>query len=606
MRRAALLALVVVCVQPLAAADKHIGFGDSLTAGTSWPAACGTCPSIFDCTGGCNHDTGTNREKCGYVRRLENWLGAGHDVLNRGVGGEDTLEGVTRIDNVLDGQCGTPGDCVSVLLMEGTNDLNNNVMPEVAAANLETIAGKVKARNIDVVLMTTPRKVFRESNKNWKTYKNLVLGIATDEDLVPVNVWETLCPNDSCFNLNYWVTTSTGTVCAGPYDDALGHLDPDGYDVMTDLIKPVFPASPPSAPSTSAPSGDITDTTPDFVWPHVSAARWYELDVDGALSWWEAAAHCSGGTCTVDPGVTLATGAHSWRVRGRNLRGKGSYSAPRAFTIWNVPSVPSTSAPAGDFYDSDPMTAPFPWEPYTWNESSGATSYDLEVSDLGGVVLAQSFTSSICSASVCSASPAAGLAAAAHTFRVRAINPAAASAWSAGLGFQIYDSVPGAPTTYYPVGELFQSQPLYEWQELSNSTNYHLEVEDETMSVVVTDTFAASAVCIAGRCSIREGTTLAPGEHTWRVTASNPVGDGSPSVDQVFTLLDCPSSAPVPVTGNPITGTVTEQHCGVIQVANGGDYVVDPAADVTFHSRDGVEFYDGTSLAGTVATVVDK
>ncbi|MFQ5350703.1 MAG: GDSL-type esterase/lipase family protein, partial [Thermoanaerobaculia bacterium] len=434
---------LAVAVVPLSAATEFVAMGDSITAGSSWPFS---VESVFDCTGECSY--GPSGENCGHVRRLDSWidgwLGAGNHVVNEGVGAERTAAAVVRLPGVLDSQCpDSPGDCVAVILMHGTNDMCcSGVSPETARDNLGFMIDEAKSRNIDTLLMTVIRKVYAPNHNKWKTYKNLTLALAGTKNLQSVNPWLTLCAGTTCFNNKYWVDHPNSQCTApGEGDGDIGHLDPNGYNDLTDLIKAVFPAAAPAAAVPTAPTGDLTDTQPDFVWPEVGETRWYELDVDGATTWWEAAVYCTGGTCTVDPGVGLAKGAHSWRVRGRNLRGMGAWSADTPFTVWGIPGTPVPSDPAGQFFDPTPTSAPFGWEPYTWSEDPEATDYDLVVSDGGGPVLTQSFDSSIC-ISTCEASPGQGLGADSHTWTVQARNPGVSGPVSGSLAFEIFDSAP--------------------------------------------------------------------------------------------------------------------------------------------------------------------
>ena len=134
-----------------------------------------------------------------------------------------------------------------------------------------------------------------------------------------------------------------------------------------------------------------------FVWPEVATARWYQLEVDaGSTTWWEAAVHCAGGTCSVDPGAALAAGPHSWKVRGRNLLGMGAWSAVTNFVV-GPPPVPTPIAPTGELFESAPT--------YEWLEESCATEYDLEVRDAMNNLDAQAtnlLASTVCSAGRCS------------------------------------------------------------------------------------------------------------------------------------------------------------------------------------------------------------
>jgi lysophospholipase L1-like esterase len=76
----------------------------------------------------------------GYVPRLEillkTWID-GARVLNRGVPGEQTWEGLARLDDVLQ-ESGSK----YILIMEGTNDMTGGIPSETAAFNLEEMVKK--------------------------------------------------------------------------------------------------------------------------------------------------------------------------------------------------------------------------------------------------------------------------------------------------------------------------------------------------------------------------------------------------------------------------------------------------------------------------------
>jgi len=343
MRRILPLAIGLAMAAGAAGAlNKYVAIGDSIMAGSTWPVTCSICPVVFDCVAGCSA-TSAGRENCGFVPRLQTWLGSGNDVRNRGVGGQGTAAAVSLFDGEMDAECGTPGECIAVILMHGTNDMVN-VSLETVRDNLALMIDKAKSRNIDTLLMTIIRKGLDPNNATWLAYRNLVFDLAGTKNLQLVDPHVPLCPNTTCYNLNYWIDPHTQCVGGDPNP---GHVDPDGYEIMTDLVKDKFPGSVPLAPVPTSPTGDITDTTPDFVWPEVATARWYELDVDGATTWWEAAVHCPLGICTANPGVSLAPGAHAWRVRGRNLRGMGFWSADTDFA--NVECADPTQKDLAEF-----------------------------------------------------------------------------------------------------------------------------------------------------------------------------------------------------------------------------------------------------------------
>ncbi len=614
-RFAAALALALTAVAPLAAVNKYVAVGDSITAGSSWPASCGICPVVFDCTGGCA-GSAVGRENCGHVRRLESWLGAGNNVINEGVGGEDTSEALADFLNKLDPDCGSPGDCIAVLLMHGTNDMGGAVSPETAKANLSAMIDIAKGRKIDVLLMTIVRQVYDWDDPKWSSYRDKILALATAKNLQSVDPYAPLCnDNYACYNRNYWVdmppAQSGPTDCTPPGqgdtngNGAVGHLDPDGYDILTDKIKLAFPAAVPAAPAGATPTGDIAATAPNFVWSAVAGARWYQLEVDGSTTWWEGAAVCSGGTCTANPGVALPQGSHSWRVKGRNLRGLGAFSAAKNFVIWGTPETPVGSSPTGTFGDSDPMNPPFGWEPYSWSKPANATDYDLVVSNAGGPVLQQSFTSAICPGSTCNASPSAGLPMGSYTWTVQARNPAVAGAASAPLAFEIVGP-PGAPTPTRPTGVLFEMAPRYEWLEAPGATEYDLEVRDAGTNVdAQAVALSAASVCSAGRCSHVEGTVLAPDDYTLKVRGRNGAGEGplsSPGAD--FTIIPCTDSSQKDLADyqpSPVMTTEIVEHCGWLTGAAWASYTIEATGNLTVHTRDGFVAHNGFTVAGQLS-----
>lgn len=430
------LALALSAGIASAADQKLIGIGDSITAGSSWPSGCGICPVVFDCTGTCDATSG-KRDKCGYVRRLDSWLGAGYYVRNEGVGAQNTSEALSQFDSEMNQNCGTPGDCIGVILMHGTNDMASSVSPESARDNLAAMIAKARSRNIDTLLMTVVRKVYDKDNSKWADYRGLVLALAGSEDLLSVDSHTPLCDSFSCFNNNYWVDRVESQCTApGEGDSNLGHLDPDGYGILTDLIKDVFPGSTPPAPSPTSPIGGTGGDTPDFVWPEIGSARWYELEVDGSTTWWEEAEHCPGSTCTVNPGISLSEGVHSWRVRGRNLRGVGSWSADTNFEILSAPGGVTPIGPTGELFESAPT--------YHWLPVAGAAEYDLEVRDAADNLDAEAtglLASTVCGVGLCSYVEGTVLTGDDdYTLKLRARNAAGDGPLSSpGLDFSILD-----------------------------------------------------------------------------------------------------------------------------------------------------------------------
>lgn len=125
--RAAIGAGLLVASLSVAAAEtfRIVAFGDSLMAGYEL-------------------DAGQS-----FPERLEEALTArGHDVVidNASVSGDTTSAGLARLD------WSVPDGTDMVILELGANDMLRGVSPTVAYDNLDTMIGRLRERDIDVVL----------------------------------------------------------------------------------------------------------------------------------------------------------------------------------------------------------------------------------------------------------------------------------------------------------------------------------------------------------------------------------------------------------------------------------------------------------------------
>lgn len=198
----AFVCVLVLSAGPVSAQTRYVAFGDSITEGV------GDDP---------------DRAEAGYPPRLEDLLQqAGQEavVVNQGVGGERTPEGLSRIDGVL----AEGGDVL--LLMEGTNDITRFVSHETTIFNLRAMAQRAEGRGFEVVLGTLiPRipdaRVDAENIGNNRLNQR-IRGLAggSGRDLAdPFEVFSTL-PNP--FATHYFADA----------DDHVGHPNARGYDVM--------------------------------------------------------------------------------------------------------------------------------------------------------------------------------------------------------------------------------------------------------------------------------------------------------------------------------------------------------------------------------------
>jgi acyl-CoA thioesterase-1 len=143
-RRLALLAFALVLASALlpraAAAQRYIAFGDSITQGF-----------------------GDTKKMGGYPGRLQillNERGQNALVINAGLSGETTAGGLSRLNRVL--ASAATGD--TLLLMEGTNDINARISPETIAFNLNAMAQRAATSGVSTVHLTV---IPREPEANY-------------------------------------------------------------------------------------------------------------------------------------------------------------------------------------------------------------------------------------------------------------------------------------------------------------------------------------------------------------------------------------------------------------------------------------------------------
>ena len=114
-------------LRALNSGDVIVAFGDSLTAGKGVS------------------------EEFAYPAVLSEL--SGFEVINAGISGETTEEGLQRLPSVLDKE-----NPALLILFEGGNDILQNQDLSKTKANLDQMIGMAKQRNIQVALVGVPRK----------------------------------------------------------------------------------------------------------------------------------------------------------------------------------------------------------------------------------------------------------------------------------------------------------------------------------------------------------------------------------------------------------------------------------------------------------------
>jgi len=133
----------------------------------------------------------------------------------------------------------------------------------------------------------------------------------------------------------------------------------------------------PSAPVMLSPANKATGIAipPTLSWNASATAASYRVQVSTDSNFSTLILNDSSVTTTSRAVTGLSNGVvYYWRVNAKNSGGTSAYFATWSFTIVSVPPTPTLLSPA-----NNATNVPIP-ATLTWNASSGATSYRLQVS----------------------------------------------------------------------------------------------------------------------------------------------------------------------------------------------------------------------------------
>lgn len=230
----ALVCLLVFTAGVASAQTRYVAFGDSITAGV------GDDP---------------DRPEQGYPPRLEDLLqeaGMNAVVVNSGVGGERTVEGLSRIDSVLD----EGGEVL--LLMEGSNDLSRFVSIETILFNLDEMARRAEDRGWQAVQATVipriPTAQVDPDNLSNQKLNQRIREQAGENGRDLVDNFEVFSEVPNRFDTHYLVDP----------EDHVGHPNAQGYDLMAEAFFDVLTGvdSVPPVPGELTPSNGAVDVAP--------------------------------------------------------------------------------------------------------------------------------------------------------------------------------------------------------------------------------------------------------------------------------------------------------------------------------------------------------
>jgi hypothetical protein len=309
--------------------------------------------------------------------------------------------------------------------------------------------------------------------------------------------------------------------------------------------------SPPSAPTLSSPSNGATSvsTSPTLNWNAASGVSSYQLQVSTISSFTTTVVNQSGITAT-SYAVTGLTGntTYYWHVDATNDAGTSAYSATWSFTTADPPSPPSAPTLSSP---SNGATGLSTSPTLNWNASTGATSYQLQVSTNS------SFTTTVMNQSGITGTSYAvsGLSySTTYYWRVNATNAGGTSTYSTtwSLTTAAPPPPPSAPTLSSPSNGAtgVSTSPTLSWNASASAASYQLQVStisSFTTTVVNQSGITGTSYAVS---SLSDSTT-----YYWRVNATNDGGASAYSTTWSFTTATASSALVLAYSFNEGAGT---------------------------------------------------
>ena len=236
-----------------------------------------------------------------------------------------------------------------------------------------------------------------------------------------------------------------------------------------------------------------------------------------------------------------------WRVSATNANGiKGAWSSTWNFTtVPIVPVAPVLSSP------SNGATGVLLNPTLSWSASSGATSYELQVSTTANF---SSIVSDIFNLGGQISSMVTGLSTNTYYWRVNATSSGGTSDWSSVWTFTTNVSIPTIPALSTPGTDSIgvAVNPTVSWGAVTGAASYTLQVSTDSAN------FTSPVVNQAGLTALSYNVTTGLANNTkyyWRVNATNTGGTSAWSLVWSFTTVIALSSVPGLLTpSNSATG----------------------------------------------------
>jgi len=275
-------------------------------------------------------------------------------------------------------------------------------------------------------------------------------------------------------------------------------------------------------------------------------------------------------------GLTNST-VYFWRVSVKNSAGTSPWSTGGKFTtVSNIPAPPS--APLQTSPTNGSVNVPVS-QNLTWNISTGATSYMVEVATdslFSNIILNDSGLTTT------TQSTGTLLNNASYFWRVSAKNTGGSSPFSTVWKFTTIPAIPAAPTLVSPAqlaSNIALSTSL-SWNAVSGATSYRVQLATDSLftAIIVNDSGLITTSQAIG--PLTNNTT-----YYWRVNATN--AGGTSAYSTIFKFTSIPATPGVPVLTSPPNGSTNISTTTALDWAaltNAVSYVLELSSDSNFQS----------------------
>ena len=336
-----------------------------------------------------------------------------------------------------------------------------------------------------------------------------------------------------------------------------------------------------------APSGEITEASPQFEWEKAVGATWYQLWIGVSnekvfSKWYEAADVISADKGSVTPNVSLVEDNYTWYVRTYGENGNGAWSQGMAFSVAledvGPPDAAVLVSPSGDVVN--PIT-------FSWNVVADSTWYKLHVNDSNNQAVIKDWykaedtncgsSSGNCSVALDNDTFPSGD----YSWWIKTWNQSGEGVWSESLSFSVgaetdQSTPPSATTLISPEGAVSEAES-FTWNAVPSSTWYYLQVNNATGPQIETWYEAKQAGCESGTgtCSItlESSVELSSGECTWWVKTWSENGRGPWSLGMKFSI-DSNVTPPIKKSIFSTYGGGGNDYGRSIQQTEDGGYIV--------------------------------